>query len=112
MQTQVLFEGKYLVGKSFTTNSLLNEEAAKRQFMNREASPPIAHTREAHGFTLSIIDTGGITEVDLLSTEVHSFIQLYSHLGVLIEPSYSEVITVRETISYLASIFIRASSSP
>ena len=62
--------GKYLVGKSFTTNSLLNEEAAKRQFMNREASPPIAHTREAHGFTLSIIDTGGVTEVDLLSTAV------------------------------------------
>ena len=53
--------------------------------MNREASPPIAHTREAHGFTLSIIDTGGITEVDLLSTAVshlsHGYICLcfYAH---------------------------------
>ena len=68
----IALAGKFAVGKSHTTNSLLNEEAAKKQFLNREGAPPTAHTREAHGFTLSVIDTGGITETDIVSPSVSS----------------------------------------
>ena len=62
--------GKHFTGKSHTVNSLLNEEAAKKQYLNRDQTPTTVHSREAHGLKLNLIDTGGPTELDFFSVAV------------------------------------------
>ena len=65
--------GKHFTGKSHTVNSLLNEEAAKKQYLNRDQTPTTVHSREAHGLKLNLIDTGGPTELDFFSVAVSGF---------------------------------------
>ena len=58
------------MGKSCTLNAILNEEAAARQFLNRETGAPVSHARESNEFTFTVIDTSGLTELDTVSTTV------------------------------------------
>lgn len=64
------FTGKHFTGKSHTVNSLLNEEAAKKQFLNRDATPLVVHTRNANGLTFNFIDAGAPTDLDTFSSTV------------------------------------------
>ena len=82
--------GKTGVGKSSTVNSILAESAAQVVSMQAPASRAQAFSRQAGGFTLTLIDTPGILEGDAVDGQVRTTVN--GMLGqALVSPKMCDV---------------------
>ena len=60
------------MGKSSTTNSIFKERVAQPSLFQGDTDKPVVVSRQAGGFTLTVIDTPGLLDVDCLSQSVRA----------------------------------------
>ena len=62
--------GKCGIGKSSTANSIFKEKVAQPAIFQGDIDKPLVVSRQAQGFTLTVIDTPGLLEADHVSQAV------------------------------------------
>lgn len=77
-QLTVMVIGRPGVGKTSTINTLLNEKVSAVTALAAQSSEPaVPYVRKAAGFTLTVIDTPGITSADAINPDAVQRIAAY-----------------------------------
>lgn len=64
--------GKCGIGKSSTANSIFKERVAQPAVFQGDTDKPLVVSRQAQGFTLTVIDTPGLLDADHVSQAVRA----------------------------------------